>query len=54
MDYLLHLSKVLKYISFMTVDVKFKADGIETAVRTAPAHKSSSFIFQATVFKFGG
>ena len=38
----------------MTVNVTFKANGIETAVRTAPAHNLLFFIFQAIVFKFGG
>ena len=42
MDYLLHLSKVLNYISFIAVDVKWTSNGLETAVGTAPAHKTSS------------
>ena len=39
MDYLLYLSKVLEYISFIAVDVKCTSNGLETAVRTAPAHR---------------
>ena len=42
MDYLLHLSKVLNYISFIAVDVKCTSNGLETAVGTAPAYKTSS------------
>ena len=34
MDYLLYLSKVLEYISFIAVDVKCMSNGLETAVRT--------------------
>ena len=44
MDYLLYLSKVLEYISFIAVDVKCTSNGLEVAVRTAPAHRSSSGI----------
>ena len=48
MDYSLYLSKVLEYISFIAVDVKCTSNGHETAVRTAPAHKSSSGIIVNT------
>ena len=48
MDYLLYISKVLKYISFMTVDVKCTSDELETTVRTAPAHRSFSGIIANT------
>ena len=34
MDYLLYLSEVLEYISFMAVDVKCMSNGLETGVRT--------------------
>ena len=44
MDYLLYLSKVLEYISFVAVNVKCTSNGHETAVRTAPVHRSSSGI----------
>ena len=40
MDYLLYLSKVLEHISFIAVDVKCTSNGLETAARTAPAHRS--------------
>ena len=44
MDYLSYLSKLLVYISFISVDVKCMSNGLETVVRTAPAHRSSSGI----------
>ena len=44
MDYLLYLAKVLEYISFIAVDVKCTSNGLEAAVRTAPAHRFSSGI----------
>ena len=44
MDYLLYLSKVLEHISFIAVDVKCTSNGLETAARTAPAHRSFSCI----------
>ena len=48
MDYLSDLFKVLKYISFMAVDVKCTLNELETAVRTAPAHRSFYPVLSST------
>ena len=48
LDYFSDLSNVLKYISFMAVDVNCMVNELETAVRTAPAHRSFSGIIVNT------